>query len=445
MAVNPFCTDSYFIPRRARVACVGMSSPPPSTTTKDPIANVVPSPCPMHRLDDDANASRITTRMFMACAVNEPTTSNVYAHLAATMPRSTLTLLEDKAFANGFSGAIAGTVAATVVCPLDVLKTRLQVSAATTRAAGGSATEYLSTYGALRRIVRQEGARGLYRGLGPTVAALLPNWGVYFSAYGALKRLFRRNGFGVVEGDGGRGPGSPSTSQTSEDGETKNDVRAQPAAANHLAHVLSAAGAGAATIFVTNPLWVAKTRLQVQHSQALAAAMPKRAHYTSTINALTRMTREEGLTGLYSGFGPSLMGIAHVIIQFPLYESIKVSLARERGVLLDEIAPMDLMLASAFAKMIASTMTYPHEVIRSHMHVHGLGPFRGIGDLVRRIYREGGVTAFYRGCGTNLIRTTPAAAITFTSFELVSREIEKIVAVARQNRDVDDDDKRASF
>ena len=240
----------------------------------------------------------------------------------------------------------------------------------------------------------------------------------------------------VVEGDGGRGPGSPSTSQTSEDGETTvTSARAQPAAANHLAHVLSAAGAGAATIFVTNPLWVAKTRLQVQHSQALAAAMPKRAHYTSTMNALTRMASEEGLKGLYSGFGPSLMGIAHVIIQFPLYESIKVSLARERGVLLDEIAPMDLMLASAFAKMIASTLTYPHEVIRSHMHVHGLGPFRGIGDLVRRIYREGGVTAFYRGCGTNLIRTTPAAAITFTSFELVSREIEKIVAVARENRD----------
>jgi solute carrier family 25 folate transporter 32 len=417
-----------------------MSSPSSSSTsTKDPIARVVPSPSSMDRIDDDANAGRMTTRMLMAHAAREPTTSNVYAHLAATIPRSMLTLLEDKAFANGFSGAIAGTVAATVVCPLDVLKTRLQVSAATTRAAGGSATEYLSTYGALRRIVRLEGTRGLYRGLGPTVAALLPNWGVYFSAYGALKRLFRRNGFGgevVVEGDGGRGPGSPSTSQTSEDGETTvTSARAQPAAANHLAHVLSAAGAGAATIFVTNPLWVAKTRLQVQHSQALAAAMPKRAHYTSTMNALTRMASEEGLKGLYSGFGPSLMGIAHVIIQFPLYESIKVSLARERGVLLDEIAPMDLMLASAFAKMIASTLTYPHEVIRSHMHVHGLGPFRGIGDLVRRIYREGGVTAFYRGCGTNLIRTTPAAAITFTSFELVSREIEKIVAVARENRD----------
>ncbi len=30
---------------------------------------------------------------------------------------------------------------------------------------------------------------------------------------------------------------------------------------------------------------------------------------------------------------------------------------------------------------------------------------------------------FYRGCATNLLRTTPAAALTFTSFELISRAL----------------------
>jgi len=67
--------------------------------------------------------------------------------------------------------------------------------------------------------------------------------------------------------------------------------------------------------------------------------------------------------------------------------------------------------------------------------VHGLGPFRGIGTIASRILKEGGITAFYRGCGTNLIRTTPAAAITFTSFELVSREIEKLVVAASEAGD----------
>ena len=40
-----------------------------------------------------------------------------------------------------------------------------------------------------------------------------------------------------------------------------------------------------------------------------------------------------------------------------------------------------------------------------------------------QILAEDGVPGFYRGCVTNLLRTTPAAAVTFTSFELINREL----------------------
>ena len=33
------------------------------------------------------------------------------------------------------------------------------------------------------------------------------------------------------------------------------------------------------------------------------------------------------------------------------------------------------------------------------------------------------MSGFYRGCVTNLLRTTPAAAVTFTSFELINRQL----------------------
>jgi solute carrier family 25 folate transporter 32 len=358
--------------------------------------------------------------------------------------------LTDPQVSNALAGAGAGAVAATIVCPLDVLKTRLQVS---TSVAGGDA--YVSTFQSLSSIAKAEGVVGLYRGLTPTIVALLPNWAVYFTAYEFLKRTLEppEETRTSLSGDPARDASDAQKLVSCFESETMTSVR----------HVMSAAGAGAATVFVTNPLWVVKTRLQVQHSRALRGSMPNREPYTGTLNALRRVFAEEGARGAYSGLAPSLAGITHVAIQFPVYEKLKTEFARRdvftvaglRGSprgdseasksdanrKVEELTPVELACASAIAKMVASSVTYPHEVIRSHMHVQGLGPFGGVFGLIRRIHAEGGGwRAFYRGVGTNLVRTTPAAAITFTSYELISRQLQKLGQGLREgNRDAEDE------
>lgn len=80
------------------------------------------------------------------------------------------------------AGAGAGLVSSIVTCPLDVVKTRLQA-----QHLARDASDYEGVRGTVKRIWRQAGFRGFYRGLGPTVAGYLPTWGIYFTVYDLVK------------------------------------------------------------------------------------------------------------------------------------------------------------------------------------------------------------------------------------------------------------------
>ncbi|KAL9049379.1 MAG: hypothetical protein Q9206_005552 [Seirophora lacunosa] len=238
-------------------------------------------------------------------------------------------------------GATAGAVSGLVSCPLDVIKTKLQAQGGfqiPRQDVGLTAAAYRGVSGTAATIWKEEGVRGMYRGLGPMLLGYVPTWAVYLTVYNKAQTFFR----------------------------TKTDNW-------FLANVYASLGAGACSTMATNPIWVIKTRLMAQ-SNATTSIHHSRPpwHYRGTIDAARKMYRAEGLLSFYSGLTPALFGLTHVAIQFPLYELLKEKFTGI-GIGMKESEEdrshhfYGLALAVFLSKVCASTATYPHEVVRTRL------------------------------------------------------------------------------
>ncbi|KAJ5608267.1 hypothetical protein N7537_004886 [Penicillium hordei] len=332
-----------------------------------------------------------------------------------------------------FCGASAGVASGIVTCPLDVIKTKLQAQGGFRRGAKevASGVLYRGMLGSGRRIWREDGVRGLYQGLGPMLLGYLPTWAVYLAVYDRTREYFY--------------------DQTG---------------SWWLSRGYASITAGACSTVVTNPIWVIKTRLMSQSLKQNSEGVRAPWQYSGTWDAARKMYQIEGLRSFYSGLTPALLGLTHVAIQFPLYEYLKMALT---GYGIGEHPDtgsshwMGISVATFLSKICASTVTYPHEVLRTRLqtqqrtipaqsheeiafrgglkHPHDRGRSGGISSsdgmpsrpryngMVRTfqtILKEEGWRVFYSGIGVNLFRAVPAAMTTMLTYEYLRKQINKL-------------------
>ncbi|KAJ4897764.1 putative mitochondrial adenine nucleotide transporter BTL1 [Raphanus sativus] len=157
------------------------------------------------------------------------------------------------------AGAAAG-IASTLVChPLEVIKDRLTVSPEI----------YPSLSLAVPRILRDDGIRGFYAGLGPTLVGMLPYSTCYYFMYDTMKTTYCKS---------------------------KNKK-----ALNRPEMLVLGALAGLTASTISFPLEVARKRLMVG---ALKGECPP-----NMAAAIAEVVKERGVMGLYRGWGASCLKV----------------------------------------------------------------------------------------------------------------------------------------
>jgi solute carrier family 25 protein 33/36 len=118
--------------------------------------------------------------------------------------------------------------------------------------------------------------------------------------------------------------------------------------------------AGVVTSTATNPIWVVKTRLQLDKS------ITGTRRYKNSLDCLAQIWRGEGVKGFSRGLSASYLGVSESTLQWVMYERLKRIFRTDNKVPSTYGEKLGQALgAGFFAKLVATVITYPHEVLFS--------------------------------------------------------------------------------
>jgi solute carrier family 25 (mitochondrial aspartate/glutamate transporter), member 12/13 len=243
----------------------------------------------------------------------------------------------------------------------------------------------------LRQIMRNEGTTGLYRGIVPNLLLVAPERAIKLQVHHLVKEAV----CSVSDSD--------------------------PAQTSLWIEAFSGGCAGASQILVTNPMEIAKIRLQMQGET-------RRVLLSKGITPLSSpgfagVLRGLGFPGVYRGASACLMrDIPFSAIYFTSYAALKHYYLPSNGS--EHYNGLETLLAGTAAAIPAALLTNPADVVKTRLQTiarPGETTYHGIDDCFRKILDEEGPIAFTRGGLTRVLRIAPQFGISMLAFETVTK------------------------
>lgn len=273
------------------------------------------------------------------------------------------------------SGGFGGVSAVLVGHPFDLTKTRLQTAAEGT---------YTGGLDVVRKTLKADGVKGMYRGMGPPLVGVTPIFAISFWSYDTGKKLVY--------------------AMTPDRKDPKLSYGE-----------LAFAGFFSAvpTTLVAGPAERVKVLLQLQGQSGATGPT-----YNGPVDVVKQLYKEGGLKSIWRGTGATLArdgpGSA---AYFVTYESIKRALTPP-GQDPQQLNLLNVLLAGGTAGMAMWGIAIPPDVVKSRLQGAPHGTYTGFLDCARKLMAKDGVGALFKGFGPAMARAFPANAATFLGVEV---------------------------
>ncbi|KAK7465453.1 Mitochondrial oxaloacetate carrier protein [Stygiomarasmius scandens] len=303
--------------------------------------------------------------------------------------------------AEGFvCGGIAACIAVTISNPAEVIKTRLQLQGELAK--GGSPKVYKHAGDAFAKTLKNEGIRGLQRGLGPAYMYQMLLNGSRLGFY----EPFRRN--------------------------INKLVGWAPEEQVPITSVIAGASSGAVGASLGNPLFLIKARMQ-----AYSPALPVGAqhYYKNPFHALSTIFRAERWRGLVRGIDAAILRTSMgSSVQLPSYNFTKTQLVNHG--ILPANSTWTFLASSAVSGACVCVVMQPADTALTRMynqptivneagkHVGAL--YKNPLDCLWKTFKTEGVRGWYKGSTAHFLRIAPHTIITLTANDLIVNLYKKV-------------------
>jgi solute carrier family 25 (adenine nucleotide translocator) protein 4/5/6/31 len=276
-------------------------------------------------------------------------------------------------------GGVSGAIAKTCTAPIERVKLIIQTQDANPRIRSGEVPRYTGIVNCFSRVYSDQGFWAFWRGNFTNIIRYFPTQAFNFAFKDTFKNLFPRydpkTQFGLF----------------------------------FLANMASGGLAGAGSLCIVYPLDYARTRL------ASDVGSGKR-DFKGLGDCLVKTARgEQGIMGLYNGFGVSVLGIIpYRGVYFGLYDSL-----REKNPYKKDVGVLGFaskFAVAQFTAIMAGYASYPFDTVRRRLQMQSEKPreqwvYKGTLDCAGQVVRQEGVTALFKGAGANALRTVGSALV----------------------------------